>query len=104
MKAYILRTIIGLTYLYLMIFSVKFNLIPLIELYGGWYWTGINIAIAIAGALIGLAFAFTLGMNKKTGATPRAITPKYAPHVLTPDELKDVQSLSEHISSINKDT
>ena len=60
----ILRTILAILYVYLLVFMFRFNISPLIELYGGWYFLGINLACTFAGMCIGAAFGYTFSTNK----------------------------------------
>ena len=60
------------TYISVVVWMFNYNMVPLINLYGGWHWLGINL-LAFLFAFIAAFVFLWMPSPRKPQATPRPI-------------------------------
>lgn len=70
---YLMKTSLVIAYLSTLVWMFQYNLVPLLEIYGGWAWLGTNLFMSFCGFVTVMAF-FCLRKPRSPQATTRRPT------------------------------
>ncbi len=58
------------SYIGLLVWSFRYNILPLLDYYGGWNWLGMNVLFAVLGFVLG--FVGAIGLTYTPPTKPQA--------------------------------
>jgi hypothetical protein len=86
---YIIRFICVIAYAYMCAMLFEINILPLIDIYGGWTWLGLNFMFMLGGTFATFAFITTYHTSSSRQATRKPYTQTIAlspEHIINPSK------------------